>query len=137
MAYLARFVWNQTGNCLTCADSDKSNISVQQCQYKGVGKVGHSQPHKLRDIYMGYRKVTAKTKDGRVIDGLDIPIVESIERFSEFTLEDGTVLRAKPMIVSVTRSENEWDSEGNPVYHCKNAVIITVKEIQDTLKRDP
>lgn len=83
---------------------------------------------------MGNRKVTVKLADGRVIEGLDIPIVESIERFSEFTLEDGTVLRAKPMIVSATRSDSERDQEGNPVYHCKNAVIITVKEIQDTLK---
>ena len=84
---------------------------------------------------MSHSKVTAKMKDGRVVEGLDISIIESTERFSEFFLEDGTVLRAKPLITTIIRSENEWDQDGNPVYHCKNAIIITVKEIQATLKR--
>jgi hypothetical protein len=40
------------------------------------------------------RPIKATLKDGTVVDASDVPVAESIERWSEFKLEDGTVLRA-------------------------------------------
>lgn len=84
---------------------------------------------------MEYRKVSMKGPDGKPIEGIDTPIVESTERFSECTLADGTVLRVKPVIISATRMENQWDQDDNPVYFCKNQVIIAVKHTLDSLRR--
>lgn len=37
------------------------------------------------------------------------------ERWSEITLEDGSVLRAKPIVVRIFRTD-QFDNEGNPMY---------------------
>ena len=84
---------------------------------------------------MEYRRVSLKGPDGKFIEGLDIPIVESTERFCEFTLHDGTVLRVKPVVISVARLENQWDQDDNPAYICKNQVIVAVKDTLDSLRR--
>lgn len=84
---------------------------------------------------MEFRKVSIKGLDGKFVEGLDIPILESTEKFSEFTLADGTVLRVKPLIISAARIENQWDQDDNPVYVCKNQVVIAVKHSLDSLRR--
>ena len=84
---------------------------------------------------MEFRKVSIRGSDGNSVEGLDIPILESTERFSEFTLADGTVLRVKPLIISAVRMENQWDQDDNPVYVCKNQVVIAVKHSLDSLRR--
>ena len=84
---------------------------------------------------MEFRKVPIKGPDGKPSEGLDIPILESTERFSEFTLGDGTVLRVKPVILNAVRMENQWDQDDNPVYYCKNQVVIAVKHTLDALRR--
>ena len=84
---------------------------------------------------MEFRKVAIRGPDGKLVEGLDIPILESTERFSEFTLADGTVLRVKPLIISAARMENQWDQDDNPIYVCKNQVVIAVKHCLDSLRR--
>jgi hypothetical protein len=51
-----------------------------------------------------------------MVEAVDIPILESNEKWSEFTLEDGCVVRAKTTIVSAVRLKDEYDQQGNPVY---------------------
>ena len=34
-------------------------------------------------------------------------------------MEDGAIIRIKPMVVGVIRVEGQWDQEGNPVYALK------------------
>lgn len=52
-------------------------------------------------------------------DGVDVPIKESTDRWTETTLEDGTVIRIKPGIIEAVRIEGEYDPEGNPAYALK------------------
>jgi hypothetical protein len=52
----------------------------------------------------------------KMTDAVDVPISESVEKWSEFTLEDGSVIRAKISLISVARVKDEWDAQGNPVY---------------------
>ena len=84
---------------------------------------------------MEFRRVPIKSPDGQEVEGLDIPILESTERFCEFTLADGTVLRVKPVIINAVRMENQWDQDDNPVYICKNQVMIAVNHTLDSLRR--
>lgn len=79
---------------------------------------------------MAETKVRITTPDGAVVDGVEVPIKESSERWSEFSLEDGTIVRAKLSIVSFTRIA-QHDTDGNPVYVTKATplqIVVTSPE---------
>ncbi len=65
---------------------------------------------------MPERKVAVTLPSGEKGEGVEVQVRESTERWSDFTLEDGTVLRAKLMIISGVRADGEFDLNGNPVY---------------------
>lgn len=74
---------------------------------------------------------------GPMIDGVEVPIQESTERWTELTLEDGAVLRVKPMVVSAIRIDGQWDQEGNPVYALKGGpAVSTIASVPDHLKKE-
>ena len=68
-------------------------------------------------------------------DGTEVEITESTDRFSEFRLSDGTVLRAKPSITQAIRLPDHWDSEGNPTYSITSQLVVFVASAPDELKR--
>jgi hypothetical protein len=59
------------------------------------------------------------------VSGFEVPVRESTERWTELTLEDGTVLRVKPSVIGAIRIENQWDGDNNPVYALKGGPNIT------------
>ena len=73
--------------------------------------------------------------DGRLVEGFEVPVVESTERWTETKLEDGTVLRIKPSILSAVRIPGQWDPDGNPMYALKAANAMMIAEAPDHLKR--
>lgn len=81
------------------------------------------------------RKVQIPGPDGTLRDAVDVGIDESSEKWSEFKLDDGTILRAKMSIVSAARVDNDWDQDGNPSYVIKSHNIVTVVESPEKLRR--
>lgn len=63
-----------------------------------------------------------------------VEVVESKERWSEFSLSDGSTIRMRQIITEVWRLEDAWDAEGNPQYFIKSAGIMIVNA-PDNLKR--
>jgi hypothetical protein len=49
------------------------------------------------------------------LDVWNVPF-EATERWTEIKLEDGAVVRIKPVIAAVLRVEGKVDDQGNPVY---------------------
>lgn len=49
-------------------------------------------------------------------EGTEVGVAESTERWTEVTLEDGTVFRLKPTVISAIRVDGEYDPQGNPAY---------------------
>ena len=82
---------------------------------------------------------TTRVKDqfGKMVEGTFVEVRESVERFSNVTLEDGTILRAKLVVIKVARLENQWDQDGNPMYVVNSQNIITVVDSPSALKRNP
>ncbi len=74
--------------------------------------------------------------DGKVVKAMDIPIVESKEQFSEFTLSDGTILRIKTTILGASRNLGRYGTDGSPEYNLKLNPLINFVVIPDKLK-DP
>lgn len=69
---------------------------------------------------------TVKDQYGNPVTGVEVGVAESVERFSEITLEDGTVIRTKLSVVSAIRQDEVRDDEGNPVYTIKSQHVVMV-----------
>jgi hypothetical protein len=74
--------------------------------------------------------------DGKLIDATPVNFQIGVEPFSEYVLEDGSLLRLKPVMVEVLRVDGIYDGEGNPVYvsRTQNVVVVNAPE---ALKRRP
>ena len=83
---------------------------------------------------MAYRKIKTKDIDGTEVEGLNIPITKSTEALVEYTLDDGTVLGIKTMLVRAVRVHGKWDDEGNPYYLIKHQQVVSVLEAPEELK---
>lgn len=66
-----------------------------------------------------------------MVDGLDIPIDESREHWSELLLADGSVFRVKLGVQSVVRIEGRKDPNGNAVYVIAGNPIVTMVKPPD------
>lgn len=73
--------------------------------------------------------------DGRIVDGFEVPVVESTERWTEVKLEDGSVVRVKPSVISAIRVIGEYDADGNPMYALKAGNAMVIGYAPDHLKR--
>lgn len=72
---------------------------------------------------------------GKQCEGIEIPIKSSGELWSEYLLEDGTVLRLKVVMTDVIKVENEYDAEGTPVYVMKSTMISSVSAPEHLRKK--
>jgi hypothetical protein len=81
------------------------------------------------------RKVTVPGPDGRPLQGIDMEIEESSDKWSEMKLHDGTRLRIKTVVTQVIRIDGVWDPEGNPAYIVKTSPVISILSAPDFLKR--
>lgn len=57
----------------------------------------------------------------------EIEVVEARENWSEYRLADGTILRIKPVMISITRVEGEASETGEPVYNMKSTLVTDVR----------
>lgn len=66
------------------------------------------------------------THEGREIEAtvLDFSVVE--DGIARYRLEDGTVLRVKPVVVNVLRLEGERTELGEPVFLVQSLVHTTI-----------
>ena len=64
--------------------------------------------------------------EATALDAVEVPVVESTERWTDVTLGDGATLRIKASIVGAVRIEGKWDPEGNPVYQVRVNQVMTV-----------
>jgi hypothetical protein len=81
------------------------------------------------------RKVPVKLPSGEMGEGYEVKVEESTERWSDFTLEDGTVLRGKLMMTSAVRAEGQFDETGNPLYVMNIAPVLTLVSVPEQLRK--
>jgi hypothetical protein len=60
------------------------------------------------------------------VEGIAVTVEESLEKWSEIKLDDGAIIRVKPVVVSVTRVDSHRDQDGNPVYVIKTQPVIAI-----------
>jgi hypothetical protein len=64
----------------------------------------------------------------------DVDVLEAKEVWSEYRLADGTTLRIKPVMITVSRIEGEHTLEGDPVYNMKSTLVTDVRAPQELKK---
>ena len=72
---------------------------------------------------------------GRQVEATPIDVNQSHEKWNEYLLEDGTVLKMKIVLKKVLRIDGEYDAEGNPIYVMQSQNVTSVnspKELRRT-----
>jgi len=87
----------------------------------------------VEDAMAGKIKMTLP--DGRVVDGVEVGVDESTERWSDVKLKDGSSFRLKISIISAARAEGVFDQQGNPIYTFNMAPIVALAEAPQSLKK--
>lgn len=71
-----------------------------------------------------------------LVEGVEVDVAETTERWTEVRLSDGSSLRVKPMILGAVRVLGQYDLEGNPVYALKATTTMIVSEAPESLKKN-
>ena len=72
---------------------------------------------------------------GPFVDGVEVAVESSSEKWNEYTLQDGTKIRLKPILIEVIRVNDHYDHEGNPLYIAKAQTVVNIAEVDERLKR--
>lgn len=80
------------------------------------------------------RRKKVRDQFGRIVEGISVDVVESIERFSDVKLKDGTILKTKLSVLEAVRVDGEWDQEGNPSYVLRHNNVVSVVESPPELR---
>ena len=70
-----------------------------------------------------------------MVDATEVPLIESVERWTELKLTDGSVLRVKPVITNVLRIDNEYDPQGNPFYAIQGGQTMVIGSVPEHLRK--
>ena len=84
---------------------------------------------------MAERRKSVRARGGKSIEGTVVEVTQSIERFSEINLEDGSTLRMKPVVTEVIRLDGQWDKDDNPAYVVKSTNVLVVVDSPPNLKK--
>jgi len=79
-------------------------------------------------------KVKIQLPDGKWGYGTPIGINQSSEQWNTYLLEDGSVLKVKLVVKKVSRVDNAYDVEGNPVYFFQSTNVTSI-EAPESLKK--
>lgn len=71
---------------------------------------------------------------GREIEATPIEVNQSNERWNEYILDDGSVVKIKLVLKKAVRAEGEYDPEGNPVYLIQTTNVVTVSAPKELRK---
>jgi hypothetical protein len=85
-------------------------------------------------IFVPERKVKLTIPNLGPVEGTEVQILESTERWSDIKLADGTTLHLKPVVLSVARIDGRYGPQDNPMYAVSAGQAMT-SDAPDHLRR--
>jgi hypothetical protein len=73
--------------------------------------------------------------NGQQVDAEAVEATQSSERWNEYLLDDGTILKLKVIVTNVYRVEGHYDAEGNPVYVVQSTNVVSANAPQDLRRK--
>jgi hypothetical protein len=70
-----------------------------------------------------------------MVEGTEVTLIESIERWTELKLDDGSVLRIKPVVISILRIDGRYDPQGNPMYVLQAGQTMALASVPEHLRK--
>ena len=70
-----------------------------------------------------------------MIDAVEVAVAESSEKWSEYKLDDGSIVRLKQVVLEVSRVPDHYDNDGNPFYVIKAQPISAVVYVREQMKK--
>ena len=74
--------------------------------------------------------------NGQQVDAQLVEVTQGGERWNEYLLEDGTIMKVKLVLTNVYRAEGQYDAEGNPIYIVQSTNVLSVNAPEE-LRRKP
>ncbi len=74
---------------------------------------------------------------GKEVEATPVEVNQSGEKWNEYLLEDGTVLKMKLILKKVLRVVDQYDAEGNPVYVMQSTNVSTINSPKDLKRTNP
>ena len=74
--------------------------------------------------------------NGQDVDAELVDVSQTSERWNEYLLEDGTILKVKLVLTNVYRVTGQHDSEGNPVYILQSTNVVSTNAPENLRKKD-
>ena len=63
---------------------------------------------------------------GKDVEAELVEVSQSNEKWNEYLLDDGSVLKMKLVLKKVFRADGQFDPDGNPIYVAESQNILTV-----------
>ena len=63
---------------------------------------------------------------GQTVEGTEVPFQASREPWTEYLIEDGSVIKIKTVATEVVRLDDHYDQAGDPIYVLKSTQIVAV-----------
>jgi len=63
-------------------------------------------------------------------------VVSSKDGWTEYKLDDGSIIKVKAVILEIKRAVDQYNLEGNPIYVMQQTIISTVQAPDDLKKKD-
>lgn len=73
---------------------------------------------------------------GKPVDAIELSFQNVREHWNEYLLDDGTVLKLKPVATEVFKVEGQFDVEGNPVYILRSRNVLVVNAADHVKRQD-
>jgi hypothetical protein len=68
---------------------------------------------------------------GRTVEAEEMIVQRATEEWNTYLLDDGTVIRLKPVVLRVARIPGEYDDEGNEIFIVKSNNVMVVDSPED------
>lgn len=77
------------------------------------------------------RKRKIRAPDGSEVEATELSFQNVREHWNEYLLDDGTIIKLKPVATELFRLDDRHDNEGNPVYILKSRNILVVNAAEE------
>lgn len=85
------------------------------------------------DVPQRKKKVVYK---GETCEAVVLSFRPEQENWNEYLLDDGTLLKLKVVLTGVSRVDDKYDDQGNPVYSFDHA-LLPVVDAPEELRKEP
>ena len=80
------------------------------------------------------RKRKVRAPNGEMVEATELSFQNAREHWNEYLLDDGTIIKLKPVATEVFKLDGQYDPQGNPIYILQSTNVLVVN-VPEEMKR--